>query len=78
MAIIVERLEGFNDLIRTYSDSGYKIRQDQTGIIYDDAVDVDYAGYTYTETDIPIIPPDTSDEEEIDNNEALDIILGGE
>ena len=42
------------DRIRTYSDAGMQIRQDQTGILYYDAVDVPSMGYTYTETDIPI------------------------
>lgn len=40
-------------LIRTYSDAGFQIRQDQTGIVYDEAIDVENSGYTYTETDIP-------------------------
>jgi len=40
-------------LIRTYSDAGFKIRQDQTGIVYSEAIDVENSGYTYTETDIP-------------------------
>ena len=31
----------------------FKIRQDQTGILYDEAIDVESAPYTYTETDIP-------------------------
>ena len=31
----------------------FKIRQDQTGILYDEAIDVENKGYTYTETDIP-------------------------
>ena len=40
-------------LIRTKSDRNMMIRQDQTGILYDEAIDVpDH--YTYTETDIPI------------------------
>ena len=40
-------------LIKTKSDRNMKIRQDQTGILYDEAIDVpDH--YTYTETDIPI------------------------
>lgn len=30
-----------------------KIRQDQTGTLYDEAIDVENALYTYTETDIP-------------------------
>ena len=31
----------------------FKIRQDQTNILYDEAIDVENAPYTYTETDIP-------------------------
>ena len=32
----------------------FKIKQDQTGLLYDAAIDVEGKGYTYTETDIPI------------------------
>lgn len=32
----------------------FKIRQDQTGTLYDEAIDVEDAPYTYTETDIPV------------------------
>lgn len=38
-------------LYRTYSDEGYKIKQEETGIIYDEAIDVETKNYTYTETD---------------------------
>lgn len=38
-------------LYRTYSDEGYKIKQNETGIIYDEAVDVEDSNYTYTETE---------------------------
>lgn len=31
----------------------FKIRQDQTGTLYDEAIDVENAPYTYTETDFP-------------------------
>lgn len=31
----------------------FKVRQDQTGILYDEAIDVEDKGYTYTATDIP-------------------------
>lgn len=41
-------------LVRTYSDSGLKIRQVETGDIYDDAVDVSPCRFTYEETDEPI------------------------
>ena len=41
-------------LVRTYSDAGYKIRQDGTGIVYDEAIDPAGSGRTYTETDQPV------------------------
>ena len=31
----------------------FKIRQDQTGTLYDEAIDAENAPYTYNETDIP-------------------------
>ena len=43
------REDGVN-LYRTYSDENYKIKQVQTGIIYDEAIDVQNAPYTYIET----------------------------
>lgn len=39
------------ELYKTYSDAGYLIRQEQTGAEYSEAIDVDGAPYTYTETD---------------------------
>ena len=41
-------------LYRTYSDAGMMILQDQTGAVFDEAVDVENALYTYTETDEPV------------------------
>lgn len=66
-----KRLDGIN-LIRSYSDRNMKIIQDQTGNIYDEAIDVENSGYSYTETDIPIESPEISD------TEALNILLGRE
>ena len=40
-------------LIVTRSDQGMKIRQNETGIIYDVAIDIPNR-YTYSETDEPI------------------------
>lgn len=42
-----------NNLIRHYSDENFKIKQIETGIIYDEAIDVMPCRYTYEETDIP-------------------------
>lgn len=62
------------ELIHTYSDDGVYIRQNETGVLYDEAYDVP-GNYTYTETDIPII---ANPDEEITDSEALNILLGGE
>lgn len=57
--------------IRHYSDQYLKIRQVETGVVYDDAVDYLPCRYTYEETDIPI------EDEEATPEEALNILLGG-
>ena len=44
--------------IRHYSDEGMMIRQVETGIVYQDAVDREPCKYTYEETDIPIADND--------------------
>ena len=43
-----------NDRIRHYSDRNMKIRQVETGKLYEDAVDVIPCNFTYEETDEPI------------------------
>lgn len=55
-------------LFRTYSDEGRKIIQNETGITYSEAIDVENAPYTYTESDEDV---------ELTAEEALEIILGG-
>ena len=47
------RADGVN-LYRTYSDEGLYIKQNETGIEYPEAIDVENAPYTYSETDKPI------------------------
>lgn len=51
--IVTEQME--NNRIRHYSDSGFRILQNETGIVYDDAVDVLPCRYTYSET-VEMIP----------------------
>ncbi len=46
-------------LIKTYSDNNLKIRQIETGDIYDEAIDIE-GRFTYEETDEPI---ETGEEE---------------
>ena len=51
-------------LYKTYSDAGYFILQNETGVKYSEAIDVEAAPYTYSETD-ELIPV----EEEKESNE---------
>lgn len=46
----MERTDGVK-LYRNYSNEGFKIKQVETGIVYDEAIDVENAPYTYEETD---------------------------
>lgn len=55
-------------LVYTYSDVGKKIQKIGTDEIYDTAIDLPNAGYTYAETDA---------DSEITDSEALEIITGG-
>lgn len=55
----------------------FKIRQDQTDILYDEAIDVENAPYTYTETDIPAEgEPTPIDEVTEQKAEAYDYLTG--
>lgn len=38
------------NLYRTYSDEGFRIKQVETGLVYDEAIDIENAPYTYEET----------------------------
>lgn len=68
--IITEYIE-IENRERRYSDLNMKIRQVETGNLYEDAVDVIPCPYTYEETDIPI------ENNELSAQDALDIIFGG-
>lgn len=48
-------------LIRHYSDSGMKLLQVETGIVYDEAIDVVPCKYTYEETEIPVEQEELAD-----------------
>ena len=60
-------------LYRTYSDAGMMIRQNETGVEYTEAIDVEDAPYTYTETETPIETPEMTDEEYL-NMSVLKVI----
>lgn len=49
--LVIETME--DGRVHTYSDAGMLIRQNETDILYEDAVDIP-GHFTYTETDIPI------------------------
>lgn len=70
--IIEERTD--DGRIRHYSDSGVKIRQVETGNVYEDAVDNVAGLYSYEETDMPIDEYVT----DADKAEAYDILMGVE
>jgi hypothetical protein len=52
------RKDGVN-LYKHYSDKGFYILQNETGVEYSEAIDVESAPYTYSETDIPIDEEET-------------------
>lgn len=60
-------------LYRTYSDSNYKILQNETNAVYDDAIDVEGAPYTYSETNELIEPVEEQDN---DTFNAARILFG--
>ena len=56
------RKDGIN-LYRTYSDEGYRIKQIETENVYDEAIDIEDAPYTYEETDMPIEEENATEED---------------
>ena len=65
-------------LYRIFSNKGMMILQNETGTKYAEAIDVENAPYTYTETDEPI-PTEEEDMTEItEKAKAYDILMGVE
>ena len=62
-------------LIKHYSDLGVMLKQEETGMLYADPVDIYPCPFTYTETDIPIEEEEEVSEEQI-KAQAYDIIIG--
>ena len=48
--MIIQEIIQDGKLVRQYSDAGYTILQVETGIEYEEAVDVNPSKYTYKET----------------------------
>lgn len=61
------RFDGVN-LYKTYSDKGYYIRQMPTEEVYEEAIDVEDAPYTYEETNRIIEEAALEEEEEYEKN----------
>lgn len=59
-----ERKDGVK-LYRVYSDEEYRIKQVETENIYDEAIDVETANYTYIETDEKIEIPDFDEKKKV-------------
>lgn len=59
-------------LFKTYSDANVKILQVDTGLQYDEAIDIEGSVHTYEETEVPI------EYGYLQPQEALDTILGEE
>lgn len=57
-------------LYRTYSDAEMMIRQNETGVEYAEAIDIEGAEYSYTETETPIEKPELTAEEMMAELEA--------
>lgn len=68
MAILEEQVSEM--CVRHYSDRNVKLRQIETGALYDDAVDVIPCRFTYEETNEPV------EEAELNAEEILKIITG--
>lgn len=63
-----KRKDGVN-LYRTYSDENLMIKKVGTDEVYEEAIDVEDAPYTYIETDIPI--EDRTESVSVGNNDEV-------
>ena len=67
--MIKEEFLNEGTLVRHYSDEGKMMLQNETGIMYGEAVDIVPCPYTYTETDLPA----DADNEEMHNEEEAKV-----
>ena len=65
-------------LIKHYSDEGWMLKQEETGMMYADPVDIYPCPFTYTETDIPVDVDENEEQnpEQAEKAMAYDIITG--
>ena len=62
------------NFIKTYSDIGLRILQNETGAVYDEAVDLYPSKYTYSETDEYIEEDQETDYRTAYNNLAQEVM----
>ena len=75
--VYTQRKDGAK-LYRTYSDIGMMIRQNETGVAYAEAIDVENAAYTYEETGMPIDADELTDMRLSAVERSINIITGQE
>lgn len=54
--------DGGRTFVHSYSDAGMLIKQNETGVLYEDAIDITPCPFTYVETDEPIDPDRNPDD----------------
>lgn len=57
--VVEEKLN--EQFIKHYSDKGVKLKQIETGIVYDEAIDLLPCQYTYEETEYPVEQDELAD-----------------
>lgn len=77
--MILQELLNNDTLVKHYSDQGFKLRQVETGFVYDEPIDINPCPYTYEETNEKINASETEEyiktlEDKVDtlNTELLD------
>lgn len=65
-----------NEETGEWAEPKFMIKQDQTDLLYDVAIDVEDKGYTYTETDIPVEGQEPTEDEQAQKAEAYDYLTG--
>lgn len=59
-----------------WAEPKFMVKQDQTGLLYDAAIDVEGKGYTYTETDIPVEEQEPTEDDQAQKAAAFDYLTG--
>ena len=78
--VVYEKIvdEQTGEVLRKPVPRGFKILQNETGVPYAEAIDVENAPYTYAETNEPIEATETDMTELTEKAKAYDILMGVE